>query len=67
MFPKRKEPKRKSVATILMRDIQGSAADKLAMLRKVKAAGGLASEDPVELKAAEDQLRTLAAMEKERR
>lgn len=31
MLPKRKEPKRKSIAETLMRDIQGSAAEKLAL------------------------------------
>ena len=67
MFPKRKEPKRKSIAAIFMRDIQGSASDKLAMLRKLRAAGRFVSEDPGEVKAAEDQLSTLAAMEKGRR
>jgi len=64
MFPKRKEPKRKSIAETLMRDIQGSAAEKLALFQKVKAAGGFANEDPAELKAAEDLLLTFAAREK---
>jgi hypothetical protein len=66
MLRKRKEPKRKSVAEILMRDIQGSAAEKLAVFLKVKAAGGFANEDPAELKAAEGMLRTFAASEKGR-
>ena len=61
---KRKEPKRKSVAEIMMRDIQGSPAEKLALFQKVKAAGGFSKEDPAELKAAEDMLRTFAATEK---
>ena len=65
MLPKRKEPKRKSVAEILMRDIQGTAAEKLALFQKVKAAGGFAKEDPADLKAAEDMLRTFAAAEKD--
>jgi hypothetical protein len=65
MLGKRKEPKRKSIAEVLMRDIQGSPAEKLALYQKVKAAGGFAKEDPKELKEAEDMLRTLAAMEKQ--
>ena len=64
MLKKRKEPKRKSVAEILMRDIQGSPSEKLALFQKVKAAGGFANEDAAELKAAEDMLRTFAAVEK---
>ena len=61
---KGKESKRKSVAEILMRDIQGSPAEKLALFQKVKAAGGFAKEDPNDLKEAEDILRTFAAVEK---
>ena len=49
---------------MLMRDIQGSAAEKLALLQKVKAAGGFANEDPAVLKAAEDMLRRFAAAQK---
>ena len=64
MLKKRKEPKRKSIAEILMRDIQGSPAEKLALFERMKAAGGFANEDPAELKAAEDMLRTFAATEK---
>ena len=65
MLKKRKEAKRKSVAEILMRDIQGSPAEKLALFQKVKDAGGFAKEDPKDLKEAEDMLRTFAAVEKE--
>jgi hypothetical protein len=64
MLPKRKAPKRKSVAEVLMRDVQGSPADKLAMFQRMQAAGAFANEDPAELKAAEDMLRTFAAVEK---
>ena len=60
MLRKRKEPKRKSIATTLMRDIQGTAAEKLAMFQKMRAAGGFASEDPAELAKAEDALRKFA-------
>jgi hypothetical protein len=65
MLPKRKEPKRKSIALSLMRDLQGSAAQKLAMFEKVRAAGGFASEDPADLAEAERLLREFAAVEKE--
>jgi hypothetical protein len=64
MLRKRKEPKRRSIAETLMRDIQGSPSEKLALFQKMKAAGGFAKEDPAELKAAEDLLRTFAAVEK---
>ena len=67
MLPKRKEPKRKSIAMTLMRDIQGSPSEKLAMFQKMKAAGGFANEDPKDLKEAEDMLRTFAAAEKQNR
>jgi len=63
--PKRKERKRKSIAETLMRDIQGSPAEKLAMFQKMKAAGGFTNEDPAELKASEDMLRAFAATERE--
>jgi hypothetical protein len=65
MLRKRKEPKRKSIAMTLMRDMQGTAAEKLALFEKLKARGGLAGEDPRELLNAEDMLRTFAAAEKE--
>jgi hypothetical protein len=38
MLRKRKEPKRKSIAMTLMRDLQGSAAQKLTMFEKVRVA-----------------------------
>ena len=44
MLRKRKEAKRKSIAMTLMRDVQGTAAAKLAMYEKVRAAGGFANE-----------------------
>ena len=64
MLPKRKEPKRKSIAMTLMRDVQGSAAQKLAMFEKVRAAGGFANENPADLEEAEKMLRDYAAMER---
>jgi len=65
MLRKRKEPKRKSIAMSLMRDVQGAAAQKLAMFEKVRAAGGFANEDPAHLAEAERMPREFAAMEKE--
>ena len=64
MLRKRDEPKRKSIAMTLMRDVQGSAADKLRMFEKVRAAGGFANERPADLAEAEKMLREFAAMEK---
>ena len=64
MLGKRKEPKRKSIALTLMRDMQGTAAEKLALFEKLKARGGFAAEDPRELREAENMLEMLAAMEK---
>ena len=64
MLRKRKEPKRKSIAMSLMRDVQGSASQKLAMFEKVRAAGGFAKEDPADLEEAEKMLRAFAGMEK---
>lgn len=64
MLGKRKELKRKSIALSLMRDLQGSAAEKLRMFQKVRAAGGFANENPAELDEAEKMLRDFAAIEK---
>jgi hypothetical protein len=64
LLRKRKEPKKKSIALSLMRDVQGSAAQKLAMFQKVRAAGGFAKEDPADLEEAERMLREFAATEK---
>ncbi len=41
VLQKRTEPKRKSIALTLMRDLQGSAAQKLAMFEKIRVAGGV--------------------------
>jgi hypothetical protein len=60
MLRKRNEAKRKSIAATLMRDIQGTAAEKLAMFQKMRAAGGFANEDPAELAKTEDTLRKFA-------
>jgi len=64
MLGKRKEAKRKSIALSLMRDLQGSAVEKLRMFQKVRAAGGFANENPAELDEAEKMLRDFAAIEK---
>ena len=64
MLGKRKEPKRKSIAMTLMRDVQGTGAAKLAMFERVRAAGGFAKENPADLAEAEKTLREFAAMEK---
>ncbi len=62
---KRKEPKaKKSVAEALLRDMQGTAAEKLALFEKLKARGGFAGEGRAELSKVENMLRTFAAMEK---
>jgi hypothetical protein len=64
MLRKRKEPKRKSISEALMRDMQGTAAQKLALFEKLKAAGGFDGEDRRELVKIENMLRTFAAPEK---
>jgi len=48
----------------LMEHMQGTAAQKLSLFEKLKGAGMLACDDPVELKMTEDMLRTFAATEK---
>ena len=63
MLGKRKEPKRKSIAMTLMRDVQGTSAAKLAMFEKMRAAGGFANEHPADLAEAEKMLREFVAME----
>ena len=57
MLRKRKEPKRKSIALSLMRDVQGSVAEKLRMFEKVRASGGFANEDPADIAEADKMLR----------
>jgi hypothetical protein len=65
MLPKRKVPKaKKSIAEMLMRDMQGTATEKLALFEKLRAAGGFAKESAAELRKVENMLRTFAAMEK---
>ena len=57
-------PKRKSVAEMLTDHIEGSPAEKLALLDKLKARGGFDAEDRAELVKVENMLRTVAAAEK---
>jgi hypothetical protein len=64
MLRKKKEPKRKSIAMTLMRDVQGSAAQKLAMFEKVRAAGGFAKENRADLEEAEKNAPRFRGMEK---
>ncbi len=66
MLRKKKEAKaKKSIVEMLMRDMQGTAAEKLAMFEKLKAAGGFAKESAAELRKVERMLRTFVAMERE--
>jgi hypothetical protein len=63
-LPKRKEPKaKKSIAETLARDLQGSAAEKLAMFEKLRARGAFEGVDRRELVKLENSLRTFAALE----
>jgi len=66
MLRKRKQPKpkKKSLAEALLRDMQGTAAEKLALFEKVKLRGGFAGEDRAELLRVERMLRTFATTEK---
>ncbi len=62
---KAEEPKpKKSVAEVLLRDMQGTAAEKLALFEKLKVRGGFDGEDRRELQRVERMLRTFAATEK---
>src|SRR5262249_11647617 len=61
----RKEPKaKKIIAEAILRDMQGSASEKLALFEKLKARGGFDGEDRRELVKVENMRRTFAAMEK---
>ena len=65
MLRKKKEPKaKKSVAEALLRDMQGTADEKLALFEKLKTRGGFDGEDRRELLKVEKMLRTFAAREK---
>ena len=63
---RKKEPKAmRSIAETLLRDMQGTAAQKLALFEKLKTRGGFAGEDRAELLKVENKLRTFAATEKQ--
>ena len=65
MLRKRKEPKpKKTIVEMLMRDMQGTATEKLALFEKVRAADGFAKVSPAELRKVERMLQTLAAIDK---
>jgi hypothetical protein len=49
---------------MILRDLQGTAAEKLALFEKLKAHGRFAGEDHAELPKVERMLRTFAATEK---
>ena len=62
---KRKEPKaKKSILETLVRDMQGTGAEKLALFEKLNAAGGFANASAAELRKVENMLRMFAAAEK---
>ena len=60
---KKKTPK-KNIVEMLMRDMQGTGIEKLALFEKLRAAGGFAKASPAELRKVERMLQTLAAVEK---
>ena len=58
MLRKRKEAKpRKKILETLLRDMQGTAEQKLALFEKLTAAGGFANESIVDLRKVENMLR----------
>jgi hypothetical protein len=64
---RREEKARKSILETLMRDMQGTGAEKLALFEKLKAAGGFVNAPAAEVAKAEMTLRAFAAMEKNER
>jgi hypothetical protein len=65
MLRKRKEAKpRKKILETLLRDMQGTAEQKLVLFEKLRAAGGFANESAADLRKVENTLRAFAAMEK---
>jgi hypothetical protein len=64
MSPNKRLGRRSTVGVVLMRDVQGSAMAKLAMLQEIRAAGGFANEHPADLRDAEKALHKLAIREK---
>jgi len=66
MSRSKRQRRRSTVGDVLVRDLQGSALAKLAILREIRAAGGFADEDPADLREAENALHKLAISEKRR-
>lgn len=65
MLRKKKEQKaRKSVAEVLLRDMQGTAAERLAHVEKLRARGGFDGENRAQLLKVERMSRLFAATEK---
>jgi hypothetical protein len=65
MLRKRKGPKaKKSIAETLLRDMQGTAVEKLEAFEKLQARGAFDRMDRRELLKIESMLRTFAAAEK---
>jgi hypothetical protein len=65
MLRKRKEAKAKRrILEMLLRDMQGTVAEKLTMFEQLKLAGAFVNESAAELAEAEKTLRMFAAMEK---
>jgi hypothetical protein len=57
-------PSRQSILETLMRDMQGTAMQKLALFERLRAAGTFVNEPATGVAEAEKALRMLAAMEK---
>lgn len=65
MMRKRKEEKaRRSILETLLRDMQGTAVERLALFERLKAAGAFVNEPGTGLAEAEKTFQMLAAMEK---
>ena len=64
MRKKKEQKAKKSIMDALMRDMQGSAAEKLAMFEKLRERGAFDGVDRRELLKLENMLRTFAATEK---
>ena len=56
MSRSKRHRRRSTVGDVLVRDLQGSAVAKLAVLWEMRAAGGFADEDPADLREAEKAL-----------
>ena len=64
MRKKKKSKAKKRILESLLRDMQGTGAEKLALFGRLKAAGAFLHEPAAELAEAEKTLRAFAAMEK---